>query len=199
MRGWHYLTPEWRELNPCAGGRRLLFKGGSSSSSNSSESSAEDNRIANDSGLIVTGGSALEQDNSITNQADISDDSTRSSYNTATENTTVTTSSTSTTTTDSHDVTNITDGESVAAAMDAARANYSALLTGTGRGFEALLGVADKLFDRGAGALEKQAASVADAYREATAEKSGTLDNKTIVMLGVAGAVALVMVARKGK
>ncbi|HZX32658.1 MAG TPA: hypothetical protein VFF03_14995, partial [Rhodocyclaceae bacterium] len=57
-----YLTPDERELNPRAGGRRLCFKGGSSSSSSSSSSNETytqtvntDRRLAVDSGFGLGG------------------------------------------------------------------------------------------------------------------------------------------------
>lgn len=77
-----------------------------------------------------------------------------------------------------------------------------------GQGFGQLLSLADKLFV-GAGNLvagtQQASLSMAEAtqkatntaYQNATAEKSGTLDNKTIMILGVAAAAAMVMKGKK--
>lgn len=75
------------------------------------------------------------------------------------------------------------------------------------QGFTTLITLADKLFTGAgnlvagtqAGALtlaEQTAQATNAAYQTATAEKSGSLDNKTIVILGVAAAAAMVL---KGK
>lgn len=67
-----------------------------------------------------------------------------------------------------------------------------------GDGFERLLDAADSLFERGENLIGQTGDRVADAYRTATVEKSGTIDNRTITVIAVAGAVALIaMNARK--
>lgn len=74
-------------------------------------------------------------------------------------------------------------------------------------GFSRLLDVGTDLFKTNVGTFEKllskqydsvqnTQALTAQAYQTATAEKAGTIDNKTIVVLGIAGAVAVVFAMR---
>jgi hypothetical protein len=64
-------------------------------------------------------------------------------------------------------------------------------------GFEGLLSAADNLFSRGESLIGQTQKSVADAYGQAQTNKAGTIDNRTIIVLGVAGAVALYAINRK--
>lgn len=65
--------------------------------------------------------------------------------------------------------------------------------------FDKLVNVAGKLFDSSKAQNESFQTSVAGAYRSSVAEKAGALDNKTIVILGVAAAAAVAAFAfRKG-
>jgi hypothetical protein len=66
-----------------------------------------------------------------------------------------------------------------------------------GEGFEGLLSAADNLFARGESLIGQTQKSVADAYGQAQTNKAGTIDNRTIIVLGVAGAVALYAINRK--
>lgn len=67
-----------------------------------------------------------------------------------------------------------------------------------GDGFGRLLDAADSLFERGENLIGQTGDRVADAYRTATVEKSGSIDNKTITVIAIAGAVALIALnARK--
>lgn len=66
-----------------------------------------------------------------------------------------------------------------------------------GEGFEGLLAAADNLFNRGESLIGQTQKSVADAYGQAQTNKAGTIDNRTIIVLGVAGAVALYAINRK--
>lgn len=66
-----------------------------------------------------------------------------------------------------------------------------------GAGFAKLLEVGKSMFDTNVAAVDRAGAMTQAAYRDATAEKSGTLDNKTILILGVAAAAALAFMARK--
>lgn len=66
-----------------------------------------------------------------------------------------------------------------------------------GEGFEGLLAAADNLFTRGESLIGQTQKSVADAYGQAQTNKAGTIDNRTIIVLGVAGAVALYAINRK--
>jgi len=61
-----------------------------------------------------------------------------------------------------------------------------------GEGFTRLLDAADNLFERGEKLVGLSGDRIADAYRTATVEKSGSIDNKTITVMVVAGAVALI-------
>lgn len=245
MKYFDYLSPDERELNPVQFGRRRLFKGGSSSSSASSATNATDNRIANDSGLVVTGGSSLQQDNSLRLTNNTSDSRVTDSGNTTNTNLSNYDNS----------VTTLTDGGSVKAAMDAAttgyanlmkatqiqaqenarvaaanaqaqseglarlsgamsdvnstsRANYAALLDSTDTnvaraygGMNNLVGLADKLFTQTSDVATAQAAgftqAIGQAYDSAKASATGSLDNKTIMILGLAGVVAVVTVMGK--
>lgn len=64
-------------------------------------------------------------------------------------------------------------------------------------GFDKLLNLGASMFDTSAKAVNKAQDMTAAAYSAATAEKAGALDNKTILILGLAGAAALVLVVRK--
>ena len=66
-------------------------------------------------------------------------------------------------------------------------------------GFNSLMGATGKLMDTTASATKAQNESVQTAYQTATAEKSGTVDNKTILVLGLAAmAAGLVYIFKKG-
>lgn len=70
-----------------------------------------------------------------------------------------------------------------------------------GAGFEKLLSLADKLFTGGGQILDKTAettmAQVA-ALNTAQNDAKGTIDQKTIVILGVAGVIAMVVMKKRG-
>lgn len=86
---------------------------------------------------------------------------------------------------------NSVDGAIVARALDTVDvANATA-----GHGLDALLNAADKLFSRGQGLIGQTQQAVAQAYDQAAQTKQGTIDNKTIVVLGVAAAVTVAAVA----
>lgn len=65
-------------------------------------------------------------------------------------------------------------------------------------GFQSLLSAADSLWNRGEKLIGQTQQSVADAYRTANTDGKGTIDNKTIIVLAVAGAAALAFSRRKG-
>ncbi len=91
-------------------------------------------------------------------------------------------------------VINSTDGAIVTRALDSVdSANAVA-----GDGFSALLQAADKLFAKGESLIKTTQDSVSDAYLKAATEGKGTIDNKTIIVLAVAGAVA-VYAMKKGR
>lgn len=64
--------------------------------------------------------------------------------------------------------------------------------------FSTNIGTFEKLVDKQFAATENTQALTAQAYQTATAEKSGSIDNKTIMVLGLAGAAALAFTMRKG-
>jgi hypothetical protein len=67
-----------------------------------------------------------------------------------------------------------------------------------GQGFASLLQVGKSMFDTNVNAVNNLGAATAQAYRDATADKSGGLDNKTILLLGAAAIAAFAFSARKG-
>lgn len=58
MKTLDYVSPDWRELNPCEGGRRLYFKGGSSESSNTTTTQTTDKRMVVDNGIGISSDSS---------------------------------------------------------------------------------------------------------------------------------------------
>lgn len=64
-------------------------------------------------------------------------------------------------------------------------------------GFDKLLNVAENLFAGGNQLLSQTQASVADAYSQAQNDKAGTIDNRTIIVLAVAGAAAVYAMSRR--
>jgi hypothetical protein len=87
---------------------------------------------------------------------------------------------------------NALDGDIVKKALDTVAAADAT----AGTGFTQLLGLADKLFTGAGSMIDKtQAASLAqlETINAAAADKSGTIDQKTMIVLAVAGAAALVL------
>ena len=78
---------------------------------------------------------------------------------------------------------------------------FARLLDLSGSGFEQLIGLADKLFT-GAGVMidKTQSASIAqlETINAAASDQRGAIDQKTMVILAVAGAAALVLRQKKG-
>ncbi len=64
-------------------------------------------------------------------------------------------------------------------------------------GFSKLLTVAQNLFDQGQGLIGQTQAAVADAYSQAQTDAKSTIDNRTIVVLGVAAAAVGIFAIRK--
>lgn len=86
---------------------------------------------------------------------------------------------------------NTADGAIVTRALDTVDTNSVI----TAKGFDALLNAADKLFNKGQGLIGQTQQAVAQAYQQAQETKQATIDNKTIVVLGVAAAVSVAVVA----
>lgn len=68
----------------------------------------------------------------------------------------------------------------------------------TSEGFSKLLDASESLFDRGERMIGKTQQTVADAYTLAQTTKAGTIDNKTIIVLAIAGAATVYAISRKG-
>lgn len=64
-------------------------------------------------------------------------------------------------------------------------------------GFSKLLTVAQDLFNQGQGLIGQTQAAVADAYSQAQTDAKSTIDNRTIVVLGVAAAAVGIFAIRK--
>lgn len=91
-------------------------------------------------------------------------------------------------------------GQGASVAADAASKAYSFATSSNatlGAGFSKLLDVGVSMFDSNLKAVQQQGQLTAQAYQTATAEKSGSLDNRTILILGVAAVAAFAFTARK--
>lgn len=91
---------------------------------------------------------------------------------------------------------NMVDTDIVKAALDTVTAADAT----NGEGFEKLLSLAGSLFDAGGKLIDKtQTASLAqlETINSASNDKAGVIDQKTIIVLAIAGAAAFVM--KKGK
>lgn len=90
---------------------------------------------------------------------------------------------------------NALDGDIVKHALDTVKASDAI----AGEGFGKLLDLTGKVFDVGSGVIKAGQQMTADAYQTAQAEKSGSIDNKTIMILGIAGAAAWAFSKAGGK
>lgn len=79
------------------------------------------------------------------------------------------------------------DKDVVSRALDSVDSSNAAL----GTGYEKLLSATEKLFERGESLIGQTQKSVADAYSMAQTDAKGTIDNRTITVLAVAGVAAL--------
>lgn len=66
-----------------------------------------------------------------------------------------------------------------------------------GNGFDSLLSAAQTLWTNGEKLIGQTQQSVADAYSQAQTDAKGTIDNKTIMVIAVAGAAALAFASRR--
>lgn len=89
--------------------------------------------------------------------------------------------------------TNITDGGIVSRALDSIDINNAT----NAEGFSQLLTAAQSLWDKGETLIGQTQKSVADAYSQAQTEAKGTIDNRTIMVIAVAGAAALAYASRR--
>lgn len=146
--------------------------GGSSSSTTSTENS--DKRLAVSSGAGITG-----------------DNSSISVYSTSTDSGLVSRAL------DSVDAANAVNAEGFENLLNASTKNYSVTVGSQTQGFSQLIGAAERLFNQGQNLIGTTQKSVADAYSQAQVNKSGTIDNRTIIVLAVAGAAAAFAITRK--
>jgi hypothetical protein len=86
-----------------------------------------------------------------------------------------------------------TDAEIVSRALDTVDMNNAT----NQEGFSKLLDAADTLFQRGENLIGQTQQSVADAYTLAQTTKAGTIDNKTMIVLAIAGAATVYAINRK--
>lgn len=86
-----------------------------------------------------------------------------------------------------------TDGGIVSRALQTVDVNNATNAVG----FQSLLDAASDLFNRGEKLIGQTQKSVADAYGQAQTQTKGTIDNRTIIVLAVAGAVAVFAFNRK--
>lgn len=122
-------------------------------------------------------------------------------------------SSSNTTSTTSTDKRQVVEGGSIGITSDSSTVHVEALDKGivtaaldvvkasdatSGDSLSKIIGLADKLFTGGFKSLESSQALTNDAYSRATTDKAGTIDNKTIAILGIAGAAAFALSRKKG-
>lgn len=88
---------------------------------------------------------------------------------------------------------NALDGGVVQKALDTVAASDAV----AGQGFDKLLTLADKLFTAGGQMVTSTQDAALKAYSQATTEKAGAIDQKTMIVLAVAGA-AVLMTRKKG-
>jgi hypothetical protein len=88
---------------------------------------------------------------------------------------------------------NVTDGGIVSRALTTVELSNASL----GEGYDKLIDTAAAMFDQSQGLIGQTQKSVADAYSQAQTNVSGTIDNKTITVLAIAGAAVAVAVLRK--
>ena len=93
----------------------------------------------------------------------------------------------------SGNVINITDGGTVARALD----SVDLASATAGEGFDKLLQVADDLFSRGQQLIGTTQQAVVDAYAQASQESRGSIDNRTIIV--IAGVAAAALILTKGR
>lgn len=101
--------------------------------------------------------------------------------------------------------TNVMDGGIVSRGLDTVDKTISGALDAVNmssatnaEGFSSLLKAAEGLWTQGQSLIGQTQKSVADAYIQANTEAKGTIDNKTIIVLAVAGAAALAFASKKG-
>lgn len=169
------------------GGGYICGIGGKSKSSTATTTNNADNRMAiqNGIGLSNSSGSVLDFSDRSTNNWDSSNRSTN--------------------------YINTLDGGAISRAFDSVDLSSAATFGTTSRaldsidlsgkrlndGFQSLIDAATGIFNEGQSLIGQTQKSVADAYSTAQTDKAGGIDQKTIIVLAVAGAVALYAINRK--
>lgn len=149
--------------------------GGKSSSKSSSTTYNTDKRVAVQDGIGLSGdGSSVSVTNNITDAGIVSR------------------------ALDSIDLSNANQAESFSNLLDASATGFDKLVGAQSSGFTDLIEVAEGLWSQGQNLIGTTQKAVADAYGQAQADKAGTIDNRTLIVLAVAGAAALAFVKRKG-
>jgi hypothetical protein len=82
---------------------------------------------------------------------------------------------------------NMLDAGAIKGALDTVNMSNSI----AGDGYARLISATENMFNTSQGLIGQTQKSVADAYSIATTDKAGTIDNRTIIVLAVAGAAAL--------
>lgn len=95
------------------------------------------------------------------------------------------------------DLANTTSGAGLSDLLDTAGDLFGMQSQNQAVGFETLLNVAGDIFNQGQGLIGQTQKAVADAYGQAQNDKAGTIDNRTIIVLAVAGAAALFFASRR--
>lgn len=99
---------------------------------------------------------------------------------------------------DSVDTWNATNAEGFTQLLDTSGQLFTSVGSSQASGFDKLVSVAGDLFNQGQGLIGQTQKAVADAYSTAQSDKAGAIDNRTLIVLAVAGAAALAFVNRKG-
>lgn len=153
---------------------RLGFGGGGGKSSSSSSTTNTDKRQAVQGGAAISGdGSSISIVSNTTDAGLVSR------------------------ALDSVDKASATNAQGFAQLLDASGDNYARLVGAQSSGVSQLLGTAERLFNQGQALIGQTQKSVADAYSQAQNDKGGTIDNRTIIVLAVAGAAAFAFANRK--
>lgn len=150
-----------------------LFGGGNSSSTTQNTTNNYDKRVAVDSGFGLSG-----DGNSVSIMSTDADIVARAL--------------------DSVDNNNAIYGEGFANLLDTSNSQFGKVVSANQDSFSKVLDTLKQMFNTSEGLIGQTQKSVADAYDQAQNTAKGTIDNKTIIVLAVAGAVALVMISKKG-
>lgn len=150
-------------------------KSGSSTQANQSTSNSyADQRIVNESGLVATGGASINANISSSDPAVM-----QAAMNFAS-------------------AADATNGVSFNGLLDAGTRNYGALLDTTSGLADKLFNFADNVFKTGSDQVLSGQSALMSTVQSLKNDERGAIDQKTIVVLGVAAAAALVLMNRKG-